>query len=91
MTQLAISDRALVRWIERTGLVDLEAVRAALRDSLERAATAAGNLKAGEYLILADGLVYVVRDQVLITVIEEDNRHGHVRALRRRAESNRDA
>ncbi|MEA3264170.1 MAG: hypothetical protein U9R07_11885 [Pseudomonadota bacterium] len=81
MSQLGISDHALIRWIERTGMADLEPVRDALRASLARATGAARELGAGEFLILADGLVYVVRGNVLITVIEDDGRHSRIRAL----------
>lgn len=91
MSQLGISDHALIRWIERTGMADLEPVRSALRDSLARAAGAAGQLGSGEYLILADGLVYVVRNKVLVTVIEDDGRHSRVRAMQHRQEPRADA
>lgn len=82
MTQgLAITDHALVRWIERTGFIDLEPVRTAIAASLDRAVAAAGELGLGEFLILCDGLVYVVRDGAVITVIPEDGRHRHARLL----------
>ncbi len=82
---LTVSDHALVRWMERTGLVDIEPLRSALTASLRRAAVAAQLIGGGEFLILADGLVYVVRDGVVATVLQEDSRHTHVRALRARA------
>ncbi|MEA3264152.1 MAG: hypothetical protein U9R07_11795 [Pseudomonadota bacterium] len=91
MSQLSISDHALIRWIERTGMADLEPVRDALRASLARATGAAGKLGSGEYLILADGLVYVVRNNVLITVIEDDGRHSRIRAMQHRQEHRPDA
>lgn len=81
---ITVSDHALVRWMQRTGMADLDPVREALEASLDRAAQSADLLGISSYLILADGLVYVVRDSVLVTVIEEDSRHGHCRALVRR-------
>ena len=78
---LTVSDHALVRWMERTGLADLEPVREAIAASLSRAAAGALELGVAEFLILADGLVYVVRNGVVVTVIPEDGRHRHVHLL----------
>lgn len=80
-TKIAVSDHALVRWLDRTGLIDLQPIRTAIAASIGRAADAAASIEADEYLILADGLVYVVRNRVLVTVLEEDGRHSHVRML----------
>jgi hypothetical protein len=68
--RLRISDHALVRFLERAGGLDVEAVRLALADSLARAASAAEQLDARRYTIQADGLRYVVADGVVITVRE---------------------
>lgn len=78
---IEVSDHALVRWMQRTGLADLEPIREALALSLGRAASAAKVIGTPDYLILADGLVYVVRGGVVTTVLHEDGRHGRVRAL----------
>lgn len=75
MTQLRISDHALLRFVERTGLVDLEPLRLLLAASLARAMAAAEALDEREVRIVADGLIYVVRDRVLVTVMP-DNRGG---------------
>lgn len=82
MSELAISDHALIRWIERTGMADLEPLRSALRDSLARATGAADCLDADEYMILAHGLVYVIRNNTVVTVLEDK---GRLRRLRRPA------
>lgn len=78
---IIISDHALVRWMERTGLLDLAPVKEQLAHSLERAAGAARSIDVAEYLILADGLIYVVKNQVLVTVLPEDGRHARAWAL----------
>lgn len=79
---IRVSDHALVRWLERTGLVDLEPLKNMLGHSLERSAAAANQLGSSHYLILADGLVYVVRNRVLVTVLTDEDPHVHVRAMR---------
>lgn len=89
--RVEVSDHALVRWLERTGLVDLSPVREALQESLSAGAEAAAKLGVGEFLILADGLVYVVRDRVVVTVVPEDGRHHHARLISRRAKDATDA
>ena len=73
-----ISDHALVRWLDRTGAMDVESLRAMLRASLARAADAAERIGGGRALILADGLVFVMSDGVIITVVEEDGRHARI-------------
>lgn len=63
-----ISDHALVRFLERSGALDVEAVRRALAASLERANRAAQRVGIDDYEIVADGLRYVVRQGILTTV-----------------------
>lgn len=63
-----VSDHALLRFIERAGGLDVESVRAALQGSLKRAVTAAGQVTTGEYAIVADGLMYIVVDGVVVTI-----------------------
>ena len=81
-----ITDHALVRWLERTGAVEIEPLRIALAQSLQRATAAAEAIGAGKFLILADGMVYVIRDHALVTVIPEDKRHLRAKLLSRRGE-----
>ncbi len=87
---LSISDHALLRWLERTGSVDFDPIRRELAASLARSVGAANSIDAGEYLILADGLVYVVRDHTLVTVLPEDNRHARARSIAVRGGANSD-
>ena len=78
---ISISDHGLMCWLERTGLVDFGPMRRELSRSLERAVGAAASIGVEDYLILADGLVYVMRDHTLVTVLPEDNRHARARAI----------
>lgn len=76
---LRVSDRALVRFLQRAGALDVEAVRQALATSLERSRRAADRLGESAMDIHVDGLVYVVRDGVVVTIRHDDA----PRALRR--------
>lgn len=74
-----VSNHALFRWLERTGVVDVEALRAALSLALDRAVAASAAMGAEEFLILSNGLAYVVKNGVVVTVLEQDGRYKHVR------------
>lgn len=76
MAKPSISDRALVRWLERTGAMKIEEMRDLLAASLERAFTAAASLGSTRFLMLADGLIFVVEDGVVVTVVNDDGRHA---------------
>jgi hypothetical protein len=82
--RLQISDHALLRWLERSGALDVEALRQSLEGSLQRAADAAAAIEAERFSIVADGLIYLVRDGVLVTVYQDDGLHTHVRAAAHR-------
>jgi len=71
MTRPRVSDHALVRFVERAGGLDVEALRACLENSLARAHSAARSVSSADYLIKADGLVYVVRGEIVTTLVEE--------------------
>lgn len=73
---VGITDHALVRWLQRTGAMDMEAMRAMLAESLARASKAAEGMGAGYYLVLADGLVFVIDEGKCVAVLEDDGRHG---------------
>jgi hypothetical protein len=72
--RMRITDHALVRWLDRTGSFDVERVRAALAASLERCVDAAEKIGEDDYVIVADGLTYLVRDRALITVTKRLSR-----------------
>ena len=67
---LRVSDHALLRFLERAGGLDAEALRASIAAGLERGFRAAKRigLKDGEVHIRADGLVYVIRDDTVVTI-----------------------
>ncbi|MBR0962210.1 hypothetical protein [Bradyrhizobium japonicum] len=66
---LRVCDHALLRFLERVGGLDVEAVRRHLAESLNRAAGAAEQLGAKEMTIAADGTHYVVVKGVVVTVL----------------------
>jgi len=68
---VAVSDHALVRFLERAGGLDVEGLRAALGASLSRAGRAAKAIGAGEFAVKADGLVYVIERGVVVTVLSD--------------------
>lgn len=72
MTRLRISDHALVRFLERAGGLDIDAVRAAMAEGLGRAVGMAEELRAERYTIVVGGLRYVVERGTLVTVLEGD-------------------
>ncbi len=79
---IKVSDHALVRFLERSGSADFEAVRTAIAAGLERGRAAAEQIGAEAYVINAEGLQFVVEDEVLITVLEPGMR-PHFRNRRR--------
>ncbi|WP_225205366.1 hypothetical protein [Novosphingobium huizhouense] len=80
---MKVSDHALFRWMERAGVVDVEKIRTALAQSLDRAWQAGAEMSGGELLVLSAGLVYVIRNGTLVTVLHEDGRHNHARNMAR--------
>jgi len=83
--RLLVTDHAMFRWLQRVGVVDFEPIRQALAIALDRPFKAVEKIGGGEFLILQGGLVFVVRDGVLITVLDDDGRHSHVHRLRPRS------
>jgi len=79
---LGVSDHALLRFLERAGGLDVEDLRGRLANSLARAHGAAQSVGAGNYIIKADGLVYVVRGETVTTVLEEKAGYTAARAMR---------
>ena len=69
MPRLTVTDHALVRFLERAGGLDLEALRRDLATSLDRSVRAAEKIGSGDYIVKADGLDYVIRNGCLVSVI----------------------
>jgi hypothetical protein len=79
---IRITDHALLRWLERSGALDVEVVRAMLAASLARGMAAGAELGTANFAIVADGLIYKVRDGKLVTVVEDSGLAARVRASR---------
>jgi Cu/Ag efflux pump CusA len=75
-----VTDHALLRFLERAGGMPVEQIREALAASLERAATAALGIAQSAYVIRADGLVYRVKDSIVVTIIADEGPHAETRA-----------
>jgi hypothetical protein len=65
---LRVSDHALVRFLERAGGFDLAPLRTAIQASLNRAVAVADEIGSSSYTVRADGLRYVIRDGVVVTI-----------------------
>jgi DNA-binding MurR/RpiR family transcriptional regulator len=79
---IKVSDHALFRFLERSGAADFAEVRAAIAGGLERGRSAAERAGIADYVIVADGLRYVVKDDVLVTVLGADMVAGRRRPRR---------
>lgn len=82
--RLKVCDHALVRFIERVGGLDAEALRASLEGSLNRCDLVAAKLGTGEMVIIADGLKYIVVKNVVVTVLGQDMAPKRQQPRRRR-------
>lgn len=69
---IKVSDHALVRFLDRSGAAEVEALRLTIAQSLERARRGAERAGIADYTILADGLRYVMKGDVLVTVLADD-------------------
>lgn len=69
MTSLRVSDHALLRFIERAGGLDIEVLRAELARSLARATTSAALIGTRDFTVRADGLTYVIRNGIVVTIL----------------------
>lgn len=73
---IQVSDHALLRFLERAGGLDPEPLRARLAGSLARANAAAKRVGMARYSIVADGLVYVVVEDIVVTIMRDDGKLG---------------
>lgn len=81
---LGVSDHALLRFLERAAGLDVDGLRATLNASLARAHAAARSVSASDYLIKADGLLYVVRGETITTILDDKEAYGRASALGQR-------
>lgn len=78
-----VSDLALFRWLERAGVIDVANLRMALTTALDRAWQAAARIEQEEMLIHAGGMIFLVRDGTVVTVMNEDERPSPARSFHR--------
>jgi hypothetical protein len=78
---IGVSDHALLRFLERAGGLDIEELRARLTNSLVRAHVAARSLGNSDYLIRSDGMLYVVRGEIVTTVVDDKEPRGRAATL----------
>lgn len=69
MSGPAITDHALLRFLERGAGLDVEQLRSDLSKAFERAHSAARAMGSSDYLIRIDGLTAVVRGDAIITML----------------------
>lgn len=67
-----VSDHALLRFVERAGGLDIGALRDSLEGSLNRASTQAAKIGTANFHIIADGLKYIVVNNVVVTIVSAD-------------------
>ncbi len=65
-----VCDHALLRFIERVGGLDTEALRASLEASLNRSVAAAASIDCQEIAVIADGNKYIIVKGVVVTVLD---------------------
>ena len=83
MGTISVSDHALLRFLERSAEVPVEQLRASLEASLDRAHSAATEIGVSDYFIhAADGL-FLVRNDVVVTVLEDEDARSIFFNLRR--------
>lgn len=70
MTILRVSDHALVRFFQRAHGVAVEDIRGRLAEDLSKSADAPQLAGAPVFGIKAHGLVFLVRDGTVVTVVE---------------------
>lgn len=66
---IPVSDHALIRFLEGVGGMDVEAVRLSMQLGLSRAAAIARSMGDGDFVIKLNGHQYVVRNDIVTTVL----------------------
>ncbi|SFD72979.1 hypothetical protein SAMN05428997_14627 [Bosea sp. CRIB-10] len=67
---IRVTDHALVRFLQRSGAADVEQLRWTIAAGLERGRRAAERIGLVDYVIVADGLKFVVEAGVVVTVLD---------------------
>ena len=71
---LRVSDHALVRFLERAGGFDLAPLKTAIQASLNRAVQAADEIGHNDFVVVADGLRYRVKNGTVVTITDDRGR-----------------
>ena len=66
---LVITDHAVLRYLERTGLVDIEAVRQKIATMVARGLVAGASLGPGEFHVVVGGSRFVIEDGRVVTTL----------------------
>lgn len=71
---LAVSDHAVLRWIERVHGIDIALIRDRIREDLAKATVASGKVGAPRYVVRIGSHRYVVKDGTVVTIIAPEAR-----------------
>lgn len=69
---MRVSDHAVLRYLQRQSGLDVEAVRAEIAALVARGVAAGTSLDAGGFTVLAGGLRFVVKNEVIVTTLRCD-------------------
>lgn len=83
MSAPTVSDHALLRFIERSGLAEVEPLRLALGQALRRGHEAARAMSASDHLITVGGHVFLIKGETVVTVMEATTPASKARVLKR--------
>lgn len=79
-----VSDHAVLRYLERTGCVDIEAIRRRIAGMVSRGLVAGATIGAGEFVIVVPGARFVVVDGRVVTTLDPTMRPKKRRRRKRR-------
>ena len=71
---IRVTDRAVVKFLERTGALDIDQIRRMMAGAIERSREACERAGRSDYVVIADGLRYVVEKGELVTVLHAAGR-----------------
>lgn len=83
MKKIAITDHALVQFLQRGGRIDMTSLRLQMQEGLARAASVAGALGQSNFTVKCNGLTYVIVDGVCVTVLDRADKPYVVREASR--------
>lgn len=81
MSAVRVTDHALVRFLERAGGIDVEALRDQLSAGLARGHAVARSIGDNDYLVKSQGLTFFVRGDAVVTVLDDPDPLSRARLL----------